>query len=58
METVHSLRETLNQSKKNSYKVFSDTFWRFVREEVGVSHIYPTKASYLKKQRTFAERWS
>jgi hypothetical protein len=57
MASVQQLRETLNQSKFNSYKVFTDTFWRFVKEDVGVTHIYPLKASYLKKKQSFADRW-
>jgi hypothetical protein len=58
METVNTLKETLNSSKQNSYKAFSDTFWRFVQEDVGVSHIYPTKASRVKKALSFNEKWA
>ena len=50
MASIQQLRETLNQPSRNSYKVFSDTFWRFVKEDVGVTHIYPLKVTYLKKK--------
>ena len=35
---------------------FSKAFWRFIKEELGISHIYPDQHSYVKKKPTFEER--
>eukprot|EP00349_Pseudokeronopsis_sp_Brazil_P003516 CAMPEP_0202972008 /NCGR_PEP_ID=MMETSP1396-20130829/32529_1 /ASSEMBLY_ACC=CAM_ASM_000872 /TAXON_ID= /ORGANISM="Pseudokeronopsis sp., Strain Brazil" /LENGTH=158 /DNA_ID=CAMNT_0049701977 /DNA_START=60 /DNA_END=536 /DNA_ORIENTATION=+ len=35
---------------------FADAFWKFIKEEVGVSYIYPEQKSYLKKKLSFEER--
>ena len=37
---------------------FSQNFWRFIKEEVNIIHIYPEQHSYLKKKPTFEERQS
>ncbi len=31
-------------------------FFKFIREDVGIIHIYPEQKSYLKKKPTFEER--
>ena len=38
------------------YGSFEETFWRFIKTEVGITHIYEEKQSYLKKQVSFEER--
>lgn len=35
---------------------FSTAFWRFIKEDVGIQHIYPDQKSYVKKKPTFEER--
>ncbi len=35
---------------------FGNAFWRFIKEDIGVTCIYPDKQSYLKKKPTFEER--
>jgi hypothetical protein len=55
MADIQTLKQTIN-SNLGSYANFSDVFWRFIKEEVGITHIYEEKQSYLKKQVSFAER--
>mmetsp|Transcript_2966 Transcript_2966/g.2801 ORF Transcript_2966/g.2801 Transcript_2966/m.2801 type:complete len:108 (+) Transcript_2966:58-381(+) len=38
------------------YDKFADAFWKFIKEEVGISYIYPEQKSYLKKKLTYEER--
>ena len=52
---VQTLRQTIN-SQLGRYGAFGDNFWRFIKEEVGITHINKEKQSYLKKQITYEER--
>ena len=49
-----SLKETMNTIKGTAK--FSDAFWRFIKEEVGIHHIYPEQKSYVKKKLSYEER--
>ena len=55
MVDINTLRQTIN-AELGSYGCFSETFWRFIKTEVGITHIYEEKHSYLKKQVSFEER--
>lgn len=35
---------------------FSQAFWRFIKEDIGIHYIYPEQKSYVKKKLTFEER--
>jgi len=35
---------------------FSEIFWKFIKEDISIFHIYPEQKSYLKKKPTFEER--
>lgn len=49
-ETIKSLKETIN-SKLNRYTTFSDNFNLFIREQIGITHLYdigdPTAKGYV-----------
>ena len=49
------MRKTINEDYNRSVS-FSDVFWKFIKKEVGITHIYEEKHSYLKKQVSFEER--
>lgn len=49
-QTITSLKMTMNTIKGTGD--FSNSFWRFIREEVGIHNIYPDS----KKKLTFDER--
>ena len=52
---VQALKRTLNDNLSR-YGSFQETFWRFIKTEVGITHIYQEKQSYLKKKVSFEER--
>lgn len=52
---IQTLKQTLNDNLSR-YGSFQETFWRFIKTEVGITHIYQEKQSYLKKKITFEER--
>ena len=51
---LSSLKMTMNTVK--GVGNFSDGFWKFIKEEVGIHYIYPEKQSYVKKKLTLEER--
>eukprot|EP00347_Sterkiella_histriomuscorum_P007790 403347554 len=51
---LSTLKGTMNTIK--GIGGFSTAFWRFIKEEIGVQHIYPDQKSYVKKKPTFEER--
>lgn len=51
---LNSLKITMNSVK--GIGQFSNAFWRFIKEDIGVHHIYPDQHSYVKKKLTFEER--
>ena len=55
MVDIATMRTTINEGK-NRFVPFNEVFWKFVRTEVGITHIYEEKQSYLKKQVSFEER--
>ena len=55
MVDISTMRATINEGH-NRFVPFQEVFWKFVRTEVGITHIYEEKQSYLKKQVSFAER--
>ena len=55
MVDINTLRQTIN-AELGRYGSFAETFWRFIKTEVGITHIYEEKHSYLKKQVSFEER--
>lgn len=48
--TVSNLKMTMNTIKGTGD--FSNSFWRFIKEEIGIHNIYPDP----KKKMTFDER--
>ena len=52
---VRSLRDGINEGSSR-FVSFSDVFWKFVKTEVGITHIQKEKKSYIKKQVSFEER--
>ena len=50
-----TLRSTINEGH-NRFVPFDEVFWKFIKTEVGITHIYEEKQSYLKKQVGFEER--
>ena len=55
MVDIATMRSTINQGASR-FVSFEEVFWKFIRTEVGITHIYEEKQSYLKKQVSFAER--
>ena len=55
MVDIATMRTTINEGKSR-FVPFNEVFWKFVRTEVGITHIYEEKQSYLKKQVSFEER--
>lgn len=55
MVDISAMRATINEGQSR-FVPFQEVFWKFVRTEVGITHIYEEKQSYLKKQVSFAER--
>ncbi len=51
---LNTLKTTMNMAK--GVDKFSDEFWRFIKEDVGIKYIYPVSRSYLKKKLSFEER--
>ena len=35
---------------------FSDTFWTFIKEKAGITHMIEEKQSYLKKVETYEDK--
>ena len=52
---IATMRSTINEGHSR-FVPFEEVFWKFVRTEVGITHIYEEKQSYLKKQVSFQER--
>ena len=52
---VTQLKTTINSLSGQTTK-FSDNFWKFIKEEVGIHYIYPQQKSYVKKKNSFEER--
>jgi hypothetical protein len=50
-----NLKTTLNTIKYSDNN-FTDSFWRMIKEEIGIHHVYPEQHSYVKKKLTFEER--
>jgi hypothetical protein len=55
MVDIATMQRTINEGN-NRFVDFNDVFWKFVKTEVGITHIYQEKQSYLKKQVSFEER--
>jgi hypothetical protein len=55
MVEVNTLKQTINSTFGRSDE-FSESFWRFIREVVGIKYIYKHQSSYLKKPVPFEER--
>ena len=55
MVDIASMRQTINAGNSR-FVSFDEVFWKFIRTEVGITHIYEEKQSYLKKQVSFEER--
>ena len=51
---LSTLKMTMNTVK--GVGDFSKAFWRFIKEDIGIHHIYPDQHSYVKKKPTFQER--
>ena len=49
------MRSTINEGSSR-FVDFGEVFWRFIKTEVGITHIYKEKQSYLKKRVSFEER--
>lgn len=45
---IATMRSTINAGNSR-FVPFEEVFWKFVRTEVGITHIYEEKQSYLKK---------
>jgi len=48
---LSTLKMTMNTVK--GVGDFSKAFWRFIKEDIGIHHIYPDQHSYVKKKPTF-----
>ena len=55
MVDIQTMRATINEGRSR-FVPFEEVFWKFVKTEVGITHIYEEKQSYLKKQASFEER--
>lgn len=55
MVDISALRQTINE-ESSRFAAFHDVFWKFIKTEVGITHIYQEKQSYLKKKVSFEER--
>ena len=55
MVEVNTLKQTINSTFGRSGE-FSESFWRFIQEVVGIKYIYKQQNSYLKKPIPFEER--
>ena len=55
MVDIATMRSTINEGN-NRVVSFQEVFWKFIKTEVGITHIYQEKQSYLKKQVSFEER--
>ena len=55
MVDIATMRKTMNEDN-NRFVQFTDVFWKFIKKDIGITHIYEEKQSYLKKQVSFEER--
>ena len=55
MVDIQTMRQTINEGQSR-FVPFQEVFWKFIKTEVGITHIYQEKQSYLKKQVSFEER--
>ena len=55
MVDINTMRTTINEGNSR-FVPFQEVFWKFVKTEVGITHIQKEKHSYLKKQVSCEER--
>ncbi len=48
MVDIDTMRSTINEGKSR-FVPLQEVFWKFIKTEVGITHIYEEKQSYLKK---------